>query len=538
MNRREFAFKGLAGFMLAGLPNAVFLSADDGGSGERSVVINIIARGGYDGMNVVVPYSSSEAVDFAYRVRPTIYGRALPRSRPSNNAWWFENLIPIGNEASSDHPGVRLHPLFSRLFDIAGNRIISPRISVNGESVPLSRYLALKAVWACGPMFAVNPSTGSFSPPKSHEVAQRIVTAGNSDPGQSNGYSARFYDRVIQNPTLFGCIGVGGVSPIELGISQQFGNRLTLPTNFQLSFRSHEGYDFDKNGCRDYQATRGRVSAGQFSQQVLKALFEYVGYTDTLNPWRNRFLAMFTNTRNMLDISARLNQVQIDTQVDNQSLFDGQFIDFQGAVQTANLYSGLGQAITRFALYEGSELGNVRYALVSIGGNFDSHREQVEGTSSIYPSFASIAGMITGVMYNVVKARLSGKLIKVIIVLKTEFGRTVFENGSSGTDHGSGNCFVAVANTDAHDGSKHKIIGPKPVVGQRGVEDFRNPTTVNLNYSPFDLAPKHGTLALHAAILRKYIKRNDLVQEIMPELKYMEPLNEQRYFADNLLSDL
>lgn len=537
MNRREFAFKVLGSSLLASLPNTVYLSAQDN-SDRRTVVFTVFARGGLDGLNVVVPVVD-EVVNFMWQARPTIYGMAIPRRRPANGAWWFDNLIPIGNENSSDHPGVRLHPLYSRLFDISANQITCPTIRYQGRDVPLSRFLAFKAVFGVGPMDAVDLQTGSYRPDKSHDSMQAKVMAGNNNPGQLLGFSARFFDRVVHLSQLFDCIGMGGVSPRELGVTAT-SNRFVLTPNFNLALRSHNGYSFETSGCRDYQAANRMVGTRLFSDHMVRALAEYVENSDMLNPFNNRYLAMFTSMRRMQDISNKLNSVQIETQVNNQPLFDGQFIDFQGQLQNTNLYSSLGQSLAKFALYDGPELGNIRYALVSIGGNFDSHANQVTGASSVYPSHAAIAGMITGIMYNVVKAQLAGKPINVAIVVVSEFGRTVQENGSAGTDHGSASVAYAVANTTYHEGEKHRIIGPRVYVGQRGVEDWLDPTRVNLAFSPFDVPCKHGIHALIAAILRKYIaRREDLIPEIIPFYKYMQPLNEEtKYFADNLLNDI
>ena len=58
----------------------------------------------------------------------------------------------------------------------------------------------------------------------------------------------------------------------------------------------------------------------------------------------------------------------------------------------------------------------------------------------------------------------------IVVVVMTEFGRTVAENGSGGTDHGRGSCFF-VLGTDVVGG---RLLGEVPLLAEENREDGRD----------------------------------------------------------------
>jgi len=78
--------------------------------------------------------------------------------------------------------------------------------------------------------------------------------------------------------------------------------------------------------------------------------------------------------------------------------------------------------------------GDVRVALMSFGG-WDSHAQQITKAKA---SFERLAEMIVTLKAGVGPAVWD----KTIVVFVTEFGRTVRENGSVGTDHGTGGAML------------------------------------------------------------------------------------------------
>ncbi|HEY4332572.1 MAG TPA: DUF1501 domain-containing protein, partial [Ilumatobacteraceae bacterium] len=73
-----------------------------------------------------------------------------------------------------------------------------------------------------------------------------------------------------------------------------------------------------------------------------------------------------------------------------------------------------------------------RIVVVSAGG-FDTHANQLTSQSDL---LKDLAAGLTAFMASIAKA---GMADDVLVVTTSEFGRRVAENGSGGTDHGTGN---------------------------------------------------------------------------------------------------
>ena len=70
----------------------------------------------------------------------------------------------------------------------------------------------------------------------------------------------------------------------------------------------------------------------------------------------------------------------------------------------------------------------------------------------------------------------------------TEFGRTVHQNGTGGTDHGRGSCLFIVGN-DVKGGLVH---GNMPELSKENLEDFRDvPVTTDIRSIFSEVAGKH-----------------------------------------------
>jgi uncharacterized protein (DUF1501 family) len=73
---------------------------------------------------------------------------------------------------------------------------------------------------------------------------------------------------------------------------------------------------------------------------------------------------------------------------------------------------------------------------VSGDGGFDTHSGQVAAHAKDFASLGSAMGAFD--------RDLGRKIDDVVLIVSTEFGRTVFANGSHGTDHGSGYCALVL----------------------------------------------------------------------------------------------
>jgi hypothetical protein len=78
----------------------------------------------------------------------------------------------------------------------------------------------------------------------------------------------------------------------------------------------------------------------------------------------------------------------------------------------------------------------LRYAAVDLGG-WDTHENQGTVGTSLYSNKIAELSQALAAFYNELNA--SGEMARVTVIVQSEFGRRVRQNGSGGTDHGYGN---------------------------------------------------------------------------------------------------
>ncbi|MCP5088282.1 MAG: DUF1501 domain-containing protein [Rhodobacteraceae bacterium] len=126
-----------------------------------------------------------------------------------------------------------------------------------------------------------------------------------------------------------------------------------------------------------------------------------------------------------LTLAAQLN-LDIEVSDDDQVMMR----QIMKNMQAANRF----QRATSLAAFAANRLReDTRIAAFSIGG-WDTHRKQ---TSSIKKALGQLQAALT-----TLKSELGQTWEKTAVVCMTEFGRTVRENGSAGTDHGTGGAMV------------------------------------------------------------------------------------------------
>lgn len=94
---------------------------------------------------------------------------------------------------------------------------------------------------------------------------------------------------------------------------------------------------------------------------------------------------------------------------------------------------------------------------------------------------------------------------RVVVVASSEFGRTVAENGSQGTDHGRGSCMFVLGNKV----NGGKVYGSVPILEQANLEDKR------------DLPVTTDYRTVLATVLRRHMAIRDLAK-IFPDWKGKE----------------
>ncbi len=102
---------------------------------------------------------------------------------------------------------------------------------------------------------------------------------------------------------------------------------------------------------------------------------------------------------------------------------------------------------------------------------WDTHVQQGTTNGAFARRAADLAGSISAFWTD-----LGGKRDDVVLMTTTEFGRTVHQNGSGGTDHGRGSClFVLGASVDGG-----KLYGDIPALRRENLEDGRDlPVTID-----------------------------------------------------------
>ena len=169
------------------------------------------------------------------------------------------------------------------------------------------------------------------------------------------------------------------------------------------------------------------------------------------------------------------------------------------ASMTAEPSGQRGEKITDVAALAGNMLkGDYRIASFSITG-WDTHVGQL---SQFKRPVQDLAQAI-----NTLKATMGADLwAKTVVLAMTEFGRTVRENGSGGTDHGTGGCAVLAGG--AIDGGR--ILGKWPGIADGALLDDR------------DLMPTADVRELAAAMLYRQfdVSAEDLTGKIFPGLSF------------------
>ncbi|MEM6661851.1 MAG: DUF1501 domain-containing protein [Pseudomonadota bacterium] len=161
---------------------------------------------------------------------------------------------------------------------------------------------------------------------------------------------------------------------------------------------------------------------------------------------------------------------------------------FESALQGANMLAGDGEASSRretgatLAGYAAERLnGPARIAAFSLGG-WDTHRRQ---QNAIRQPARQLADALTSL-----KKDLGRNWDNTVVLAMTEFGRTARENGSGGTDHGTGG--VMILSGGAVRGGR--IYGQWPGLGERDLYQNRDlvPTDDVRRWAAWALSAQFG----------------------------------------------
>jgi uncharacterized protein (DUF1501 family) len=151
----------------------------------------------------------------------------------------------------------------------------------------------------------------------------------------------------------------------------------------------------------------------------------------------------------------------------------------------------LGQALRQIALLVKSEVG-LEVAFAESGG-WDTHVQQGTANGSFARQARDLAGSIHAFWTDLGPAWQDD----VLLTTMTEFGRTVRENGSGGTDHGHGSCLFVLGNRV----QGGKVHGSFPGLDREALYEGRDlPVTTDFRAVFCELAGKHLGIAEDARL--------------------------------------
>jgi uncharacterized protein (DUF1501 family) len=143
--------------------------------------------------------------------------------------------------------------------------------------------------------------------------------------------------------------------------------------------------------------------------------------------------------------------------------------------------SPLGNSLRQIAQLIKANVG-LEIAFAESGG-WDTHVQQGTSNGAFAGRARDLAEAITALW-----ADIEPYQDDVVVMTMTEFGRTVRENGSGGTDHGRGSCLFILGNHI--DGGK--VHGTLPVLAPENLEDGRDvPVTTDFRAIFAEVAGKH-----------------------------------------------
>lgn len=402
LSRRGFiAASGTAAAMMATAPAWLprVAIARNFNAAAQDVIIQIYLRGGCDGLSVVVPFNEPRYIS----------------SRP--------NLAMLPYDTGID-PGRAVLDLVSTSGSTNGNSNASAAsITAPGGRVFFGLHPAMTALmpaWIDGKLLLVQ-GAGMTNASKSHFEAQRSMeTARLNDPTYATGWLGRhLYSVDPMNPAaLVRAIGIAdGLTRVLVGAPKAVPiPDLASSTGNQPALSNFTGY-----GLRGPAATRpARLG-------VLSDL-----YNATFDPVRAAAIST-------IDTIGLLNTIGA-----------AGYSPGNGTIYPSN---AIGNSLKSAAALINAEVG-VEAIAVDYSG-WDTHANQgtpiatggpgtttggITAGSSLFVTMQSLANAVGAFYSDIIAAR--GK--RVTVVIMSEFGRNIGENGTVGTDHGVGNMMMVL----------------------------------------------------------------------------------------------
>jgi uncharacterized protein (DUF1501 family) len=213
----------------------------------------------------------------------------------------------------------------------------------------------------------------------------------------------------------------------------------------------------EADGLRALAFTGGlpqAMQADKWSVPVIQQLEAFAGGTEPSA--RDKTLRKLSTQGKTDDAAIRFVRRQADAVFRAAEKLRDAAAKYQSAVQYP---PGLGDQFRRAAQVITADLG-VRLLFVSQGG-YDTHSGQAGAHQAL---LGELSGSLAAFQHDLEKHSVADK---VLVMVFSEFGRRVDENGSQGTDHGAGSCmFLAGAKV------KGGVTGSHPSLAKLGDGDL------------------------------------------------------------------
>ncbi len=412
MNRRDF-LKGCAGFAAAaamrgfGITNLLFDSQVARAQGNepqpnmlpqspaqppnnRDLLVLVFVRGGLDGLNLVVPFNTSEDDRRRYynTLRPTM-NIAPPNSSVARKAIDLNGKFALHPDAARGAPGMN---------------VPNPHPSDTGGLLKLFHDGDLAIVDACG-----SPDiTGS------HFDTELYVDLGGKN--NSGGWVARYLDAAGEPNDVLAVSPQWGISPSLLSPTGRSAITVPSPSEFGPQWKTAQWMPLE---TRNVLVSAQRVILQQMYQRG-SDFVEVVGQQalQGYDMLRNVFETTYAPAAQYLTSSSHV-------------------LD----------YGHFGNSMKTIAqIAKASVVNPLRVATVDVGGGYDTHDNQ--GTVD-WSGNSRFPKLITNLSNNIkafcddMNADPQWRGRFVVIVL-SEFGRVLYQNDSAGCDHGNGNVMLVV----------------------------------------------------------------------------------------------
>ncbi|MFM7173965.1 MAG: DUF1501 domain-containing protein [Caldilinea sp.] len=399
------------------LPSAV----PDQPPADRDLLVLVFVRGGLDGLNLVIPFNTSNADRQSYfgTLRPTLHVPA-PHTHAARKALDLDGRFA-------------LHPDAAR--GAAGAAVPNGHASDSGGFYELFRRGDLAIVDACG-----SPDiTGSH-----FDTELYVDLGGKQNPG---GWLARYLDAAGEPNDALAVAPQWGISPSLLSLTGRSAVAVPDTQQFGPQWRT-----------REWTAHEDAAALVAAQRTLLEQMYRRGG--DFIEQVGQSALQNYDMLRQVLDTPYTPAAAYL---TDESHVAD---------------YGHFGSSLQAVAQIAKSSLANpLRVATIDVGGGYDTHDNQGvlewNGNARYCRLVANLANNVKAFCDDMnADPAWRGRFV---VVMLSEFGRVLYQNDSGGTDHGAGNVLLVAGSQGNIRGGQ--IYGDWPGLQTFGFNDGLQITT-------------------------------------------------------------